>query len=192
MDLVYMVNKINPEIEKWIANNPQEDWFKHQFLDKNASNFLVQMNVRVGLVVLDVGCGSGKYSLAAAELVGNEGKIYALDIDSVSLHMLEEEAAREGLENIFCLNVSGEKSIPIEDQTVDIVLLIDVLYHIKNRGFLFDEIQRILKPDGSIIVYPMHVAESELNELTSIRSFELAAKEYGGRILCFKKSEGYL
>jgi len=50
------------------------------WLDKNAYEFLAEVSVNKGQSVLDFGCGSGTYTIPAAKLVGESGRVYALDI----------------------------------------------------------------------------------------------------------------
>jgi ubiquinone/menaquinone biosynthesis C-methylase UbiE len=177
------------EIEKWLAEHPEEDRFKHQFLDKNAYEVLAEIGVKGGQTVLDFGCGSGTYTIPAAKLVGKKGKIYALDIDVGFLDEMEEKAKQEGLENIMRIDASGEGGISLEDESTDIMLLIDVLHEIDDRESLFDEAYRILKPRGVVSVYPMHVAEEEVERLATGRGLNLEDRKFQERILIFKKKK---
>jgi len=141
-------------------------------LDKNASDALVEMGVRAGQAVLDFGCGSGTYTVPAARLVGEEGRIYALDISTEALDRLEEKVRREGLKNITRIVNEGRR-IPLEDNSIDVMLLIDVLQEIDDKDDLFKEAYRILKPSGRVSVYPMHVLAEEDEELKRIREKKL-------------------
>lgn len=58
----------------------------------------------------------------------------------------------------------------MEDETLDHILLIDVLQEIEDREALFDEVYRILKAGGIMTVYPMHMAEEEVIRLAANRS----------------------
>ena len=78
-------------MKKWLAEHPEEEQFKHQFLDKNPSQVLFEIGIRKGHVVLDHGCGSGTYTIPAAKLVGDEGKVYALDEAGSSFRLLGAE-----------------------------------------------------------------------------------------------------
>ena len=56
--------------------------------------------IKVGYFVLDYGCGTGSYSIAAAELVGRSGKVYALDIHPLAIQKLEKSTSKKGMKNI--------------------------------------------------------------------------------------------
>jgi ubiquinone/menaquinone biosynthesis C-methylase UbiE len=175
------------DIEKWLAEHPEEDKFKHQFLDKNPSKVLLELGVRAGHIVLDFGCGSGTYTIPTAKLVGNGGKVYALDINSSFLDVIEESAKQEGIKNIVRIDASKEGEIPLENEEIDVMLLIDVLHLIEDRAALFDEAYRVLKRGGFIIAYPMHVPEKEVEELATGRNLNLEEKKFDGRFLIFRK-----
>jgi ubiquinone/menaquinone biosynthesis C-methylase UbiE len=172
----------------WLAEHPEEEHFKHQVLDKNPSKVLLDLGIKAGQVVLDFGCGSGTYTIPAAKLVGNGGRIYALDLNSDSLDRMEKRANQEGLANIVRIDASGEGDIPLENGSIDVILLIDVVHLIENRETLFDEAYRILKRDGLFIVYPMHVAEEEVEELANRRNFGLEPRRVQRRFLVFRRA----
>ncbi|MDQ1279002.1 MAG: Class SAM-dependent methyltransferase, partial [Thermoproteota archaeon] len=70
------------DLKKWLQEHPEEEVYKHQFLDKNPSKVLFEIGVRAGHVILDFGCGPGTYTISTAKLIGNEGRVYALDVNS--------------------------------------------------------------------------------------------------------------
>jgi ubiquinone/menaquinone biosynthesis C-methylase UbiE len=109
-------------------------------LDRNASKMLSEVGIDEGQSVLDFGCGSGTYSIPAAKLVGKNGRIYSLDVSQGALQKLSKKAEREGLDNIVTLLSSGNDEIPIDNETQNHVLLIDVLQEISNKKSLLGEI----------------------------------------------------
>jgi ubiquinone/menaquinone biosynthesis C-methylase UbiE len=83
---------------------------------------------------------------------------------------MEKRAYEEGLKNIVHIDASDDGNIQLEDETLDHILLIDVLQEIEDREALFDEVYRILKAGGIMTVYPMHMAEEEVIRLAANRS----------------------
>jgi len=158
-----------------------------RWLDKNAYEVLAEVGVRAGMAVLDFGCGSGTYTIPAAKLVGEEGRVYALDIDKRALDRMEEKARKEGLKNIVRIDSSGGEEIRLEDETVDLVLLIDVLHEVGNREALLEEVYRILKRGGTVCIYPMHISREEVERVAGSRGLNLEARKFRGRILIFRK-----
>ncbi len=103
-----------------------------------------------GQVVADLGCGPGYYTLALAECVGPEGRVYAVDSDEKAVRALEKKAAKRG-----CLNVEGHASSAsdlsfIKDESVDFVLANGLLCSMapQYHEAAVNEIKRVLKPDG--------------------------------------------
>ena len=119
-----------------------------------------------GQVVIDFGCGSGNYSIPAAKVVKNTGKVYAVDRDSSKLKELAGRMKREGLGNIETVGTGGELEFPWEDGSVDSVLLYDIFWYftIDDRRLpqLLAEVGRLLKPGGLLSVFPEHIAVEAL------------------------------
>lgn len=156
-------------------------------LDRNASKMLSEVGIGEGQSILDFGCGSGTYTIPAAKLVGRNGRIYALDVNQGALEKLSRKAEKEGLDNIVTLLSSGDVDIPIDNETLNHVLLIDVLQEISDKDTLLEEIHRILKPDGLMTVYPMHIDSNEVIRLASNVKLRLKGRSFQERILVFEK-----
>lgn len=148
---------------------------------------LSEVGISEGQSVLDFGCGSGTYSVPAAKLVGKKGKIFSQDVSQRALENLLRKAKNEDLDNIITILSSGNVDIPIDDNTVNHVLLIDVLQEVSDIEFLLEEIQRVLKPNGLMTIYPMHIDANKVIKLTSSLKFRLKRKICQEQILIFEK-----
>ena len=148
---------------------------------------LSEVGISDGQSVLDFGCGSGTYSIPAAKLVGRDGRIYSLDVSQGALKKLSRMAKKEGVDNIITLLSSDDVEIPISNERLNNVLLIDVLQEISDKNTLFKEIYRILRPDGLMTVYPMHIDADEVINLASDLKFRLKRRIYKEQILVFEK-----
>ena len=157
------------------------------WLDGNASEVLSEIGVGEGHSILDFGCGSGTYSIPAAKLIGKNGKVYSLDVSQSSLKKISSKAESEGLDNIVTLLSAGKPKIPIDDESLNHVLLIDVLQEISNKEKLFEEIHRVLKPEGLVIVYPMHIDIDEVVNITFNANMRLKERKFQEQILVFEK-----
>ena len=113
-----------------------------------------------------------------------DGKVYALDKNEAAL----KELNKEGIGNIETI-LSSDLKTGLEDKSVDVVLLYDVIHMIEDRATLFTEIHRILKSDGLVSIYPMHVETDELLRQMRDSHFLVAAEKYEGNILNFVKHE---
>ncbi|MDH4198591.1 MAG: class I SAM-dependent methyltransferase, partial [Candidatus Aminicenantes bacterium] len=106
--------------------------------------------VAKGLVVADLGCGPGFYTLALAEGVGPEGKVYAVDIQERSIRKLEKKAAKRGFHNIEAHASSATDLGFIKDGSVDFILAHGLLCSMAphHHDPAVAEMLRILKPQG--------------------------------------------
>lgn len=107
---------------------------------------LNKLNIGEGQKILDYGCGIGSYTFPAANLVGEKGKIYALDKQPSVIKTIEEKAKKERFSNIDAILSDGNTRLP--DESVDVILLYGVLPEIKDRESLLRELYRVLKPNG--------------------------------------------
>ena len=107
--------------------------------------------VQEGQTFLDYGCGTGSFSFPAARIVGERGKVYALDCFPRQLGIVEEQSRKEGLTNIETILSEGETGLP--NECTDVIWLCDVLHEIKDRRTVLEELHRILKRDGVLAVY---------------------------------------
>jgi len=123
--------------------------------------FLKKIGMEKGQTVFDFGARVGHYTFPAAITVGEEGLVYAVDKEKKALDELYQKASSFGLKNIRIVHNSGETKIGLEDQSIDFVLLYDVLHYFKKeqRTKLYGEVFRILKTNGLLSVYPKHVLE---------------------------------
>jgi ubiquinone/menaquinone biosynthesis C-methylase UbiE len=150
---------------------------KKMKLESRALEVLQEIGIRRGQTVLDFGCGSGTYTIPAARIVGEQGRVYALDKDKEALDKLMEKAESAGLKNIERMETSGKLEIELADKSVDVVLLFDVFHphyfpQAGDRRRLLGEIYRIMKPSACISVWPKHM-ESETEDEVRNANFHL-------------------
>ena len=104
--------------------------------------------------VLEVGCGSGAYTPYAARRIGPKGQLYALDIQKKMLAQLERKLRKpawSGIDNVRLVEANAY-SIPLTDETVDLVYMITVLAEIPDQARALKEIRRVMKPGAHIAV----------------------------------------
>jgi 2-polyprenyl-3-methyl-5-hydroxy-6-metoxy-1,4-benzoquinol methylase len=136
---------------------PGEMTYREWFQD-NAPEVLRTIGLAPGMTVLDFGCGPGIFTLAAADILGDRGKIYALDVRQEALDDVAEKAAKKGIATVgTILYDRSTRAVPLEDGSLDAVLLFDVVHDIDERNELLTELHRILRPGGMLSVYPMHL-----------------------------------
>jgi ubiquinone/menaquinone biosynthesis C-methylase UbiE len=149
-------------------------------------NILKEAEIKPGFHVLDYGCGPGSYSIAAAELVGTTGKVYALDINSLAIQQVKRSALRKRVTNIE--TIRSDCATGLENSSIDVVLLYDTFHTLRNPNSVLEELHRVLKPNGILSFSDHHMKENEIiSKVTSRRLFRLLRK--GKRTYSFLKEK---
>ncbi len=152
--------------------------------EKNISQF----SVGKGTTVADFGTGSGNYAFAAAEAVGEQGKVYAIDVQKDLLLKLKKEAQERYISNIETVwadldIVGGTK---IREGIIDQVIASNVFFQLENKENSAKEIKRILKHGGRVLVIDWEDSfrgmgpepKAVFNEIKAKEIFEKVGFEY--------------
>ena len=138
-------------------------------------NILDEVGIQPGSRVLDYGCGSGSYITAAAELVGDSGKIYALDIHPLAIERARRIASRNLLPNVEAIQSDCATGLP--DGSIGMALLYDVFHKLSDPDSVLAELHRVLTPDGILSFSDHHLNEDEIvSEVTGGGLFELSER----------------
>lgn len=116
-----------------------------------AQLLLDRAGVRAGMRVLDVGCGPGRITLPAAQRVGAEGEVVALDIQPAMLQRVQGKLQRENVNNVRLLQ-AGAGQGKTEPESFDRAFLVTVLGEIPDKRAALREIFRSLKAGGVLSV----------------------------------------
>ena len=101
--------------------------------------------------LLEIGVGTGYYSLDLARWVGPDGRLELFDLQQEFLDHVMRAAAEHDLDNLVATQ-GDATALPFEDASVDAVILTAVLGEIPDRAAALTEIRRVLKPDGRLVV----------------------------------------
>jgi arsenite methyltransferase len=113
-----------------------------------ANHFLLG-RLEEGKTVLDLGCGAGTDLLIAAQMVGPEGRAIGIDMTPSMLERARQKAAEVRLENVE-LHQGLIEALPLDDESVDIVISNGVIDLAPDKEAVFAEIDRVLKPGGRL------------------------------------------
>ncbi len=106
-------------------------------------------------VFLDLGCGKGKYALAAARFMGPHSTVYGIDAWQKGLEELKQQAASEGLRNVIAIHANLNEHIPLDNAAVDVCLMASVLHDLLRESSgdtVMAETARVLKPGGRLCI----------------------------------------
>jgi ubiquinone/menaquinone biosynthesis C-methylase UbiE len=147
-------------------------------------NILKEVGIKPGFRVLDYGCGPGSYIIPLAELVGESGKVYALDIHPLAIRKVQDIASKKQLTNVKTILSDCKTGLP--DNSLDVVLLYDIFHHLSEPDLILKELRRVLKLDGVLSFSDHHMKENEIiSRVTNSGLFKLARK--GQRTYTFLK-----
>jgi len=118
---------------------------------RNKPNQIIEtIGLRSGQVVADIGSGGGYFTLRFAEIVGKEGRVYAVDTDEKLSQFVKNTARQKGLNNVITVLAKSKLELPKE--SLDLVFMRNVTHHISDRVSYFRELRKFLKPYGKVVI----------------------------------------
>ena len=137
--------------EEWVTTLEGPQRVSGQKIDQ----VLAGLSLKPGMVVADIGAGSGLFSRPLAKAVGTSGKVYAVDIQQDLLNYIDHRDQEENIRNIQ--TVLGEFNDPkLPARNVDLAFINDVLHHIQNRAAYLKALGTYMKPTGRIAIIEMN------------------------------------
>ena len=135
--------------------------FIGRFLDSNhrrrlqpPDQIIRASGITKGIKALEIGCGSGAYTTFIARAIGNEGKVYALDIQPKMLKQIKrklDKVENKDIKNIEPVLASAYE-LPFSDNFLDLVYMVSVFQEIPDKNKTLMEIKRVLKPGGILSI----------------------------------------
>ena len=141
----------------WWRKNPSACPYGQRFWVEAPHPLITRARLREALGpepgerVLEIGPGTGYYTLDLAEWVGSEGEVEIFDIQQEMLDHTMERARERGVSNMRA-TLGDARSLPYEDDSFDAVVLVTVLGEIPDQDAALREINRVLKPGGRLVV----------------------------------------
>ncbi|HUJ50514.1 MAG TPA: class I SAM-dependent methyltransferase [Bryobacteraceae bacterium] len=119
--------------------------------EEHPDQALQAIGIRRGMVVADVGAGSGVMTFKMAKLVGPSGKVYAVDIQPEMLEILQTRAQRDKVTNVqTVLDTVSDPKLPAG--AIDLILLVDVYHEFSQPQAMLDHMREALKPNGRLVL----------------------------------------
>ena len=119
---------------------------------KNKPDQIIEaIALRPGQSIADIGSGGGYFSLRFARIVGEEGRVYAVDTKPEFLEYIKNSAKEKGLNNVIPTLLLGDE-LNLSEKSLDLIFMRNVTHHIPNRVEYFKSLKRFLKPDGRIAI----------------------------------------
>jgi ubiquinone/menaquinone biosynthesis C-methylase UbiE len=140
-------------VAKWYHLLVYPDWFRR--LHQRPRRFLGEL-VKVGMTVADIGCGLGFYAIEMARMVGQNGRVIAIDFQADMLRVTARKARKAGVgervEIVQCAqdDLMSSERIPLGQ--VDFALSMWVAHEVPDRGRFFGQVRRVLMPEGRYLL----------------------------------------
>nr|AEI30567.1 methyltransferase type 11 [uncultured microorganism] len=136
---------------------------------------LKEAQIKSGFHVLDYGCGPGSYILSLAQIVGDTGKVYAVDIHPLAVKKINAIISKRRLKNVESICSDCKTGLP--DNSIDVVLLYDALHALNNSNKVLEELHRVLKPGGILSLRDHRMRADEIvNKITKNAYFQFLKK----------------
>jgi ubiquinone/menaquinone biosynthesis C-methylase UbiE len=127
------------------------------------------MGWKAGQAIADVGAGEGEFGFAAAEAVGETGKVYLTELDKKKLKALQEKVKRRGAKNVAVVQ-AAERQTNLPDGCCDGIILRRVYHHFTAPEEMDTSLLRSLKPGGllAVIEFPPRKGLSESDPVKGV------------------------
>ncbi|MCD6484977.1 MAG: class I SAM-dependent methyltransferase [Candidatus Odinarchaeota archaeon] len=151
----------------------------------NPYKLLKEAGLKPGQEVLEVGCGPGFFTVPAAEIVGEKGRVYALDVNPVAVENVRRKISKKRLMNVKVLLADATKT-GLPDKSVDIAFLFGVIHALDDVTAVMQEMYRVLKSNGILSIQKSWWSEKRLLDAVTKNNL-FSFREKTGRVFKFEK-----
>lgn len=139
---------------EWLIRNERER-------EERCSLMLANLGLKPGMTVCDLGCGNGFHTLKMAELVGEAGTVYGVDVQPEMLKFLRDRFEDRGIENI--VPILGSFHNPhLPKNSIDLILLVDVYHEFSHPEYMLKSMRQALKPGGTIVLVEFRLEDPDV------------------------------
>lgn len=137
----------NPDWRQWvnIFERPGREVYDQRHAIVAASG------VRPGMVVADIGAGTGLFTRLFADAVGSAGKVYAVDISRPFIENILRTSHQQGFMNVVGI-VNSDKDVSLPPDSIDMAFLVDTYHHFEYPLSMLASIRKSLKAGASLII----------------------------------------
>jgi ubiquinone/menaquinone biosynthesis C-methylase UbiE len=146
-----------------VMGHQAADWLDRPEREKEegSSKLLAALKFTPGMVVADVGAGSGYYTFPIAEKVGPKGKVLAVDIQPEMLDLIKKRSAARKLTNVVpILGTVTDPKLPAGE--VDLILLVDVYHEFDHPYEMTEAMVKSLKPGGRMVFVEFRMEDEKV------------------------------
>jgi len=154
---------------------------------RNPYKLLTTAGLKPGMHVLEVGCGPGFFTLPAAKMVGDQGLVYAVDVNPFAIKRILKKMKRTGTKNIVPVCTNASKT-DLPAQSIDLAFLFGLPRIAGGMENLILELHRVLKPEGRVAFEKIRGSESKLGQAFKGKGFVHSGRQ--GPVVFLTKKQG--
>ena len=128
----------------WLERAERED-------EEAPSKAIDLLELKPGMVVADIGAGSGYYSSRIAKRVGPTGRVYATDIQPGMIALLQRRITAEGLTNMTTV-LGGVDDPKLPPASIDLAIMVDVYHELQQPQIFLQRLKPAFKPGGRLVL----------------------------------------
>ncbi len=156
---VSILVSVIPNAQAQLAPRKADEWVTtlegpQRVASQKVDQVISKLGLKSGMIVADIGAGSGLFSRPLSKAVAPAGKVYAVDIQQDLLDYINKRDKEENIRNVqTVLGEFNDPKLPARD--VDLAFINDVLHHIQNRAAYLKALGSYLKPGGRVAIIEM-------------------------------------
>ncbi len=150
-----------------------------------------QFGLHEGMLVADLGAGTGAYTIASAREVGASGRVIAIEVQKDLLININNAARDAGLSNVEVIwgDIERHSKTKIGEHAVDVVIVANVLFQVEDIEGTLGEIKRILKPTGRVLIVDWKDSYGGMGpQASQVLSYEVARRMFEENGFSFLKN----
>ena len=128
----------------WLERSERE-------MEEAPAKAIAALDLKPGMVVADIGAGSGYYTSRMSKSVGSTGRVYATDIQPGMIELLNRRVANEGLGNVTTV-LGGEDDPKLPLQSLDLAIMVDVYHELQAPQVFLRRLREAFKPGGRLVL----------------------------------------
>src|ERR671913_464743 len=128
----------------WLERPERED-------EEAPSKAIEALQLKAGMVVADIGAGSGYYTSRMAKLVGPSGRVYATDIQQGMIDLLDRRIRSEGLANVTTV-LGGMDDPKLPANSIDLAIMVDVYHELQQPQMFLQRLKPAFKAGGRLVL----------------------------------------
>jgi predicted methyltransferase len=134
-------------VEEWTKKFETESREIFQQREKIAA----AAGLKSGMVMADIGAGTGLFTLHFAQTVGEKGKVYAVEIAKNFLEHIKARASKASASNVQAI-LCTERSVELPEASIDLAFICDVYHHFEFPSASLATLHKALKPGGELVL----------------------------------------